>query len=66
MFFTYQYNPNYLMTYITLGWLILVCSYSDLWAKYVSPLIHNVFFRDDLRHPLIFVNHQVRTYNEIS
>lgn len=31
MLFTYTYNPNYLLTYAALLWLLLVFSYSDIW-----------------------------------
>ena len=57
MAFSYFYNPLYLMTYLTLGLLIIICSYSDFWAKFVSPLLHHFFFRDELRNPLIVVDH---------
>lgn len=67
MLLTYLYNPEYLLTYLILGILTLVSSYSDMWAQYLTPHFHHFFFREQLRNPLLTVNnHQVRTYGEIN
>jgi hypothetical protein len=66
MMFTYLYQSEYLLTYLTLGILVLVSSYSDMWTQYLTPHFHQLLFRDELRNPLLTINHQVRTYGEIS
>lgn len=66
MWFTYSYNPAYLLTYLTLGCLILVMSYSDFYRNYVSPLLDHYFFKEERRNPLLMPKHPVRTYAEIS
>ncbi len=66
MAFAYQYNPKYLFTYLSLAWLLLVFSYSELWRQYVSPVLNSVFFREDLKNPLVIYDHQVRTSVQIS
>lgn len=66
MAFAYQYNPMYLFTYLALAALLLVFSYSELWRHYADPVLDSVFFREDLKNPLVINDHQVRTSGQIS
>lgn len=61
MAFAYQYNSRYLFTYLALGCFLLVFSYSELWRQYVDPVLDRVFFREELKNPLVIYDHQVRT-----
>ena len=65
MWFAYQFNPAYLLTYLSIGWLLLVFSYSALWQTYVAPILNHLFFREELRNKLLSGQHQVRTHDEI-
>ena len=46
--FVYFYNPFYLLTYTLVFILLLVGSYSDFWAKHISPHLHQWLFREGL------------------
>ena len=68
MWLAYSYNPGYLLTYLAIGWLLLVFSYSELWAAYVSPMLTHFFFKEEHKNKLLqgSSSHQVRTYTEIN
>ena len=68
MWLAYSYNPGYLLTYLAIAWLLLVFSYSELWAAYVSPVLTHFFFKEDHKNKLLqgSSSHQVRTYTEIN
>jgi len=59
--FTYIFNPAYLLTYVTLFFILLVGSYSKEWALYVTPIFQRFFFRESQRNSLIIANHNVKT-----
>jgi hypothetical protein len=66
MLFIYFYEAEFLLTYLLLGVLVLVFSYSGLWARYLTPNLHRLFFLDALKHPMLLLDNHVRNYNEIA
>jgi hypothetical protein len=53
MWLAYSYNPGYLLTYLAIAWLLLVFSYSELWAAYVSPVLTHFFFKEEHKNKLL-------------
>lgn len=46
MFFTYFFDPTYLLSYITLWILLLVLSHSDFWKSHVKPILNRFLFNE--------------------
>ena len=60
-----MFNPNYILTYLIFFIIMLVSSYSHFWAKHISPSFNEYFFKDELRNPLLPIQHSILTHDEL-
>ncbi len=61
----YFFDAEYLLTYLVLICLWIVSAHSDYWEKKISPIINELFFRQDLLNKDLMSTNNVMTMDEI-
>ena len=63
--FIYFFNCDYIMSYIVLICIWIVAAYSQFWEKNITPVINDLFFRQDLLNKDLMSTNNVMTMDEI-
>lgn len=63
--FVYFFDAEYILTYLVLICLWIVSCYSDYWEKNITPIINELFFRQDLLNKDLMSTNNVMTMDEI-
>lgn len=61
----YFFDSDYLLSYIILIAIWIVAAYSEYWEKNITPLIDDLFFRQDLLNKDLMSTNNVMTMDEI-
>ena len=63
--FIYFFDSEYLLTYVVLIAVWIIASYSEFWEKNITPIINEVYFRQDLLNKDLMSTNNVMTMDEI-
>ena len=63
--FIYFFDADYILSYIILIGIWVLAAYSEYWEKNITPLINELFFRQDLLNKDLMSTNNVMTMDEI-
>ena len=61
----YFFDARYILTYLVLIALWIVACYSEFWEKNITPIVTELFFRQDLLNKDLMSTNNVMTMDEI-